>query len=468
MDIWNSIKTNFILPIVKSIGNIINYQEKDPTTPNVVVKMEIPALPNPCPPFAVEGFTGADGIPDSVEHQAAGVYTTIVLSLRYAQSILQPPIIRWPALTKLIANPRAGKMFNAYYDRYYLNFFYDDDPIRNRTIFTCESSDVVAHELGHAILDCIRPDLWAVQCVEIQAFHEAFGDINALITSFTFTDLVKTALAEINGDLKQPNIISGIAEEMGIAILHATQGNVPIPPHVALRQAANQLQYVPPETLPTRAAGDALAGEPHSFSRIFVGAWYDSFVNVYEAVKTMGKTPEEAVYIARDKMARITYNGVRLARVDARFFGSVLKAMLIYDQQNGLMCGPYIRSGFANHGLIVGDKLTMQDITPIDAMNMNASNNSETARISDFGDNDCPLFDFVVELASRAPSPTYMDADVSSLQEAIQAARHSLRVLHEHDRVGVGPTVGKIHDKEFTVIDGKLVRNYYCCSFCRE
>jgi hypothetical protein len=40
---------------------------------------------------------------------------------------------------------------------------------------------VVCHELGHAILDALKPQLFNVASTEAGAFHEAFGDISAIL-----------------------------------------------------------------------------------------------------------------------------------------------------------------------------------------------------------------------------------------------------------------------------------------------
>jgi hypothetical protein len=468
MSLWEYFKSKFTA-VGKAFNSLISFQENDPSTPGLAILTEMPSLPSPCPPFAVQGFTGQDAPAGTIEHQAAGVYCTLAFSLRYAQSILYSPIIRWPALTKLIANPRAGKMFNAYYDRYYLNFFYDVDPSTQQMIYTCESTDVVAHELGHAILDAIRPDLWAVQCVEIQSFHEAFGDINAILTGLTFPNMISHVLNETGGDLKHDNVISRLAEQMGLAIWHA-RGNQGTPVNYSLRNANNAFQYIPPETLPTRAPDEQLAGEPHSFSRVFAGAWYDALVNVYNQEKQT-HAPEEAVAIARDKMAKITFNGVRFAPVSVRFYSSILKAMLAFDQQGNMGCSAVIQSAFAAHNIHPLATMNVdlsEDMPPPvtlqqEAMSLIAGAAVNTVRCSDFGNSENDLFKCIVELAQTNSVKGMMTAEMAEFNEALVAAKHSLRVLHEHDRVGSGPTTGKFHNKEFSVIDGRLVRNYYCC-----
>src|SRR5207249_3490269 len=73
----------------------------------------------------------------------------------------------------------AGVDLNAYYDRRELAFFHDT--VARTTVYTGESPDVLCHELGHAVLDALRPGLWDAMSVEVAAFHEACGDISALL-----------------------------------------------------------------------------------------------------------------------------------------------------------------------------------------------------------------------------------------------------------------------------------------------
>ena len=55
--------------------------------------------------------------------------------------------------------------------------------IGGTTFFSGASTDVVAHEIGHGLLDAIRPDLWDAAFLEAGAFHEAFGDCIAILTA---------------------------------------------------------------------------------------------------------------------------------------------------------------------------------------------------------------------------------------------------------------------------------------------
>src|SRR5262249_35816572 len=61
-----------------------------------------------------------------------------------------------------------GVDLNVYYDRRGLNFFHDS--AGGTTVYSGESPDVACYELGHAILDALRPELWDASSDEVAAF----------------------------------------------------------------------------------------------------------------------------------------------------------------------------------------------------------------------------------------------------------------------------------------------------------
>ncbi|HMA41093.1 MAG TPA: hypothetical protein VKP10_13555, partial [Gemmatimonadales bacterium] len=94
-------------------------------------------------------------------------------------------VARWARSTnrrKLDLQPNAGTDLNAYYDGQSLSFF--EYTTGTKTTWSGASTDVVAHETGHALLDQVRPDLWDSSYTETNAFHEAFGDCMAILTGF--------------------------------------------------------------------------------------------------------------------------------------------------------------------------------------------------------------------------------------------------------------------------------------------
>src|SRR5215469_3204017 len=61
-----------------------------------------------------------------------------------------------------------GIDLNAFYDREGLKFFHGS--AAGRTVFSGESPDVVCHELGHAVLDSFKPQLFDAASIEVAAF----------------------------------------------------------------------------------------------------------------------------------------------------------------------------------------------------------------------------------------------------------------------------------------------------------
>ena len=79
------------------------------------------------------------------------------------------PGMSWQVGNQLPVDLDHGVDLNAFYDRIGLRFFHAT--VGNRTVFSCESPDVVCHELGHAILDSFKPQLWDAASIEVGAFH---------------------------------------------------------------------------------------------------------------------------------------------------------------------------------------------------------------------------------------------------------------------------------------------------------
>jgi hypothetical protein len=260
-------------------------------------------------------------------------------------------IPRWPGTSRLNVLPRAGVDLNAYYDRSSLRFFYYSDS-RIGSIFTCDSTDVVAHELGHAILDAYRPETWSVMSLEAASMHEAFADLVAILHVLTYDEILNLVMQETNGDLKKENTVSKLAEQFGQAIFKLSGPNSGRLPN-ALRSAINNFKYVNPASLPTDAPNDQLAQECHSFGRIFLGAFYDLLSVFFETLKKEGLPPIEALKKARDTLAQYSLKAIQTAPLNTKFYQSVAKTMLWVDATVG--GGKYQKSMeevFKNRNLI--------------------------------------------------------------------------------------------------------------------
>ena len=172
----------------------------------------------------------------------------------------------------------AGDDLNAFYDRSSLQFF--SHAYGGVTVHSAESVDVVVHEQGHALLDAIRSDFFDVPFIEVGALHEAFGDCNAILNALE-DRATRDAVIKASPDLSRNQFVESLAEQLGDAI-RREYGTDSVETG-ALRHALNTFRWVDPTGLPSWAPADQLAGEVHSFARVFVGAFYDVIRNIYNA-----------------------------------------------------------------------------------------------------------------------------------------------------------------------------------------
>jgi len=157
-----------------------------------------------------------------------------------------------PDRKKLVLKQNAGNDLNAFYDGNSLSFF--EFTAGSKTTFSGGSTDVVAHEAGHALLDTIRPDLWSSNLTEPNAFHEAFGDCVALLTCL-FDQETRVALLKESPDLGKANFVEALAEELSDMVRIAIGKNHPA---AAPRHALNNFKWQLPTTLPTNGPPDVL------------------------------------------------------------------------------------------------------------------------------------------------------------------------------------------------------------------
>ena len=158
-----------------------------------------------------------------------------------------------------------------------LSFFHDTvrDAATGRltTVFSGESPDVVAHELGHAVLDSLKPALFELASIEAAAFHESFGDMSAILTALQLPSVRQAVLEETDGNLRRNSSVSRVAEQLGFAIRQRNPAGVD---RDSLRNAANAFVYVDPLTLPSTGPATQLTRAAHNFSRVFTGAFLEA------------------------------------------------------------------------------------------------------------------------------------------------------------------------------------------------
>lgn len=286
--------------------------------------------------FSIPGLPGEGALdafkPGTVEF--AALHLTVILT--YAYDIWARYFgadYDWVRGKVLPIFPRAGRELNAYYDRRALKFFYATDLLSKRTLYTCESSDVAAHECGHAILDAHHPDYWNSLHPETGAFHEAFGDITALLTTLQFPSVRERMLKETNGDLRVSSNVTRLAEQLGNA-LYVEYGR-DVANATFLRDLVNTFRYKETWTLPASAPAARLSSESHSFSRIFSGAVYQILVGIYEAKRKADAQlkPDDALVQARDDVGKMLATALVLAPPGDAVLRVIATSMFKAEQQ---------------------------------------------------------------------------------------------------------------------------------------
>jgi hypothetical protein len=239
-----------------------------------------------------------------------------------------------------------GVDLNAFYDRVGLKFFHGT--AAGRTVFSGESPDVVCHELGHALLDSFKPQLFDAASIEVAAFHESFGDMSALLSALQLPSVREGVLAETGGVLRRASRLSRLAEQLGWAIRQSVPSAVEPD---CLRNAVNTFFYRDPDTLPTTAPATSQSSESHSYSRDFTGAFFEGLAGMLATTDTRD---EAALLQVSQDIGAILVQGIRAASVVPTFFSQVAATMLAVAASRFSAQGyeAPLRGGFVRHGVL--------------------------------------------------------------------------------------------------------------------
>lgn len=174
-------------------------------------------------------------------------------------------------------------------------------------VFVCRSADVVAHEMGHAVLDGLQPGWLGNGVPQTGALHESFGDLTAMFLSLSQPDVAQAVLADCEGNLFGGSFLSSVAEEFGAGLGRSC----------GLRNADNGLTL--------RGVSD----DPHELSQVFTGALYDALI---EIASDHSDTDEyiviRALMTAADRLCRLLFDSLKAAPAEGAGFSDVARLML--------------------------------------------------------------------------------------------------------------------------------------------
>ncbi|MFI7504006.1 hypothetical protein ACIBVL_37105 [Streptomyces sp. NPDC049687] len=338
-------------------------QQQQPTMPTVLVYEDDPGfppqvnmpVPHPVPHLDTQPFPTAiagnapqpDGAGPGTEAFRYWVAADALSRASQTWGPLVPTGTQWhPTVGRaLTAHLDAGDDLNAFYDRRGVSFF--RHTVAGVTVAACESSEVVQHETGHAILDALRPQLFNAASAEAAALHEAFGDVSALLSSLRLESLRTAVLAETQGNLELSSRVSRMAEQLGWAIRQGAPNAVDPD---CLRNLSNSFFYRDPVQLPPSGPANTLSSESHSFSRVFSGAFLKIVAGIF---RQQDLQDQAGLARAAEIAGQLLVDAVVAAPVVSAYYAQVAGHMIAADQRRfGGTYGRSLRSAFIRHGIL--------------------------------------------------------------------------------------------------------------------
>jgi len=238
--------------------------------------------------FVIDGRVLNEHSTDTLQYHQLNVWTLVQRALAFFEegSGLGRRIPWGFEGNRLIVVPHAGYGENAFYDRRSksLQFYYFGS--EKDTVYTCLSTDVVCHEIGHAVLDGVRPYYNESVSLQTAAFHEAIGDISAILMCLRNNAFRRWLAETTEGDLSRQNPLANIAEQFGQAV----EGR----PY--LRSALNK------DKMSTIAG----SGSPHRIAEVLVGAMFDILIRLADYyTKMRGRSPLQAFWDVAARMQKM-------------------------------------------------------------------------------------------------------------------------------------------------------------------
>lgn len=376
-----------------------------------------------------------------------------------------------------------GTDLNAFYRRGTSTLEFFHSVVGGRTIFSGESPNVVCHELGHAVLDVLRPQLFNTMSVEAAAFHEAFGDISAILCGLQLNGVAQAVISETGGRLFRSTFLSRVAEELGFGIRQIRPQAVDPD---CLRNAVNSFFYRDPATLPPAAPATLLSSAPHSFSRVFTAGFYDAFAGMV-TVDNASPTVQSVQRVTRDA-GRLLVDAVRNAPIVPNYFSQVAAQMIAADETRfNRKYRDVLKGAFVRHGILsleaaaaivgrsapvaaamgmAGTEATSQELPLVAVPTGSLGLKSQTlycAAPAETGGYTAAAA-AAPNTGSLAP-PIHTDAVRSFLEDLLRLGRVDLAGHGDADAQISQPNIRKTHYLQDTPLGATLLRETFDCGF---
>ena len=239
-----------------------------------------------------------------------------------------------------------------------------------------------------------------------------------------------------------------------------------------MRNAVNNFTYVSPEKLPRNGMDNQLSSEPHSFSRVFLGAWYDCLVGIYAEQRKICLDAKTALINARDILCSYTINAIPNAPATIRFYEGFAKAMLVQDKLNNYLYNQVMNDVFIKRGILRAAVRPMASIDwsayrtmvePRDEIVEHTNVSTVRTQATEL----LALPDFMVNV--EAPNDTYHEFDQNgNCVESIVTSPSEL-IDHARDCVDFLKEKGLIRPDRLTPFEitdeGNLIRSHFAGCF---
>jgi hypothetical protein len=369
----------------------------------------IPGLP------PVNGNVFRDFIetPGTDAFDAVHAFAVARMVLTMYERILRRPVPwQWnsPANTDPInLFPHAGVTQNAYYSRTEkaLKFFYftkPGDPPGSPYIYTCKSLDIVAHEMGHAVLDGLKPQWIGVlgNSPQTGGLHESFGDLTSIFLALSQLDQVEAVIAQTKSSLHDKTFLSDLAEQFGLALGRPN----------GLRNADNDLKL------------SEVGTEVHAISQVFTGAMYDILADIFAFERNpLLKDDAAALYEAGQYLLFLLIRALIAAPDQKATYADVANAMLgiVTADHKPVQYRNFIRNRFALREVVVSPTPLSEDMA--EGVTLTANIQDDVRAVQD----------------RRSCCGTMQLPEFTGVEEDMQKELEALKKAVAEDRTNAGP-----------------------------
>lgn len=209
------------------VGEYVEIVDVDPASRRIYDPVDLNAKQL----LAQDGLAPSEGDPQFHQQMVYAVAMTTIKNFERAlgRRALWAPCWdedkkKYVEVRRLRIYPHALRTANAYYspEKVALLFGYfaaEGEQLNSSSagsmVFTCLSSDIIAHEMSHALLDGLHRRFQEASNPDVPAFHEAFSDIVALFQHFELTELVAFEIGKTRGLVTASNLLGGLAKQFG-------------------------------------------------------------------------------------------------------------------------------------------------------------------------------------------------------------------------------------------------------------